>query len=146
MRFSQARADAFARYTLTGLLNHEIKKEGPEYILWMRRSELASVLGMMNSRHEHAQYVAERAATEGIVTGFLNDWIYFFYDASVSDFGVEVDISRATSITDAFENVHGSAAAEEMWERWDEEDISPDQPTKERKIKGRPSKKVAQES
>lgn len=142
MRFSRDRADAFASYTLPGLLDEAVKKDPSKYILWLRRSELAKILGMTNSRQEHVKYVSDQASLAGIVTGTISEWVYFFYSSIGDDFGMSVEVSRANAITEAFEKVYGSAAIDDLWERWNEEGISPDQPKAERKPKGHPSVKI----
>jgi len=143
MRFSEVRAEAFARYTLPGLLKKSRSSRGGKFILWMKRSELASVLGMTNARQEHALYVADHAAKENIVTAILPGWVYFFYDDESSSYGDQIDVSDATPITDAFAKVYGSEACDDMWEEWIENGTLPGALAKQPKSKGIPRKQAA---
>ncbi len=109
MAFNELRAQAFAEYTLTAILS-----EAKGAILTISRSDLAKILSVQKLWPNHVETIRGAAAQYGIGTANLGGTFVFFDLERVK--GKPLKVGDAVSITDRFEKVYGSKAADEMWE------------------------------
>jgi hypothetical protein len=110
MPFSQSRALAFAQYTLTALVRENIGKT-----LTISRQDLARVLDVEKLWDKHIEVIGAEATKYDIGTANLGSRIAFV--------GLErnlnvrpIEVTDAKEITDKFEQIYGSKAADDMWE------------------------------
>jgi hypothetical protein len=109
MPFSEQRALAFAEYTLTALL-----RDAKGSILTVSRSDLAKILQVQKLWPNHIEVVRAASAEQGVGTANLGSTIAFFDVHETKTKPLKVN--DGISITDRFEKVYGSRAADEMWE------------------------------
>lgn len=118
-RFSETRALAFSEYTLTALIEElagRRKRNAGAYILRVPKAGLAQVLGLTNSRRRHLDFVADVAARESVGMFLIGKWVYFVREGDADEHAEDLDVKDATAVTDEFERVYGSKAADAMWE------------------------------
>src|SRR5580698_929200 len=109
MAFNEQRARAFAEYTLTALL-----KEAKGTVLTAGRADLAKVLDVQKLWDSHIELVQTVAAKYDVGTANLGNIIAFFELNDVKK--KAIDVNDAKAVTDRFEHVFGSQAADEIWE------------------------------
>ena len=109
MPYSEQRAEAFAEYTLTALL-----RDAKGSILTVSRSDFAKILKVKRLWAEHIEAARAACAEEGIGVANLGSTFAFFELNEVKT--KQLKVADAISITDKFEKVYGSKAADEMWE------------------------------
>lgn len=112
MPFSETRALAFAHYTLTALIN---EKKGKAKILTISRPDLAKVLDVTKLWDKHIEMIAVAAAKWEIGVANLGNRIAFVQLPEDHKEGA-IEVHEARKITDKFEGVYGSKAADEMWD------------------------------
>lgn len=113
MPFSETRAYAFADYTLTALLD---EKKGKTKILTVSRQDLAKILDVSKLWDKHIEMIGTAAAKWEIGVANLGTKIAFV-QLSAGQEDMSMDVADARKITDNFEKVHGSKAADAMWEQ-----------------------------
>jgi len=113
MPFSQNRALAFAQYTLTAL-----RRESPGRILAVSRQDLARVLGVEKLWDKHIDLIRAEAAKYDIGTANLQSRVVFVDLENAANLH-DMDVGDATGITNQFERIYGSRAADDMWENGD---------------------------
>ena len=111
MPFSEDRALAFAEYTLTALVNEQDGK-----ILTISRPDLANVLGVEKLWDKHIDFIRKQAEKFDVGVANLGNRIAFVNLEKGSNLKA-IDPKDARKITDRFESVYGSRAADEMWEK-----------------------------
>ena len=111
MPFKEERANAFATYTLSALMEkHKSKK-----VLTIARPDLAKVLGVEKLWDKHIALISKEAEKHDIGTANLGSRIAFVNLYKNKDVRA-IDVEKATEITDQFEKLMGSKAADELWE------------------------------
>jgi hypothetical protein len=110
MPFSQSRALAFAQYTLTALV-----RENNGKILTISRHELARVLDVEKLWDKHIDVISAEATKYDVGTANLGSRIAFVGLEQNSNVQA-IDVKDAKEITDKFEHIYGSKAADDMWE------------------------------
>jgi hypothetical protein len=110
MPFSQTRALAFAQYTLTALVQENNGK-----VLTISRQDLARVLDVEKLWDKHVDVISAEAAKYDVGTANLGSRIAFVGLESNSNVR-PIDVGDAKEITDKFDHIYGSKAADDMWE------------------------------
>lgn len=110
MPFSQNRALAFAQYTLTALVNENNGKT-----LTISRQDLARVLDVEKLWDKHIEVISAEATKYDVGTANLGSRIAFVGLEDNSNVR-PIDVTDAKEITDKFEQIYGSKAADDMWE------------------------------
>ncbi len=118
MRFNEKRAKAFAEYTVTALLEELADKKNGEKktFLSFSKPDFSKILGTQKLRPEHIDTVRAKALEQGVCMANMGHTLIFFYYEKIEKACGAVTLKEAKEITDAFEKVYGSDAADEMWE------------------------------
>jgi hypothetical protein len=110
MPFNESRALAFAQYTLTALV-----EENKGKVLTITRQELARVLDVEKLWDKHIAAISAEAAKYDVGTANLGSRIAFVGLESKTNL-LPMDATEVKAITDRFEPLYGSKAADDMWD------------------------------
>jgi hypothetical protein len=114
MRFNEKRALAFAEYTITAILK-EAAREKKSFIK-ITRSDFSNILDTQKLRSEHVDLVRKAAAEQGVGMANMGHCLIFFSSEQIENEAKLLSAKEGRAITDRFEKLYGSAAADEMWE------------------------------
>lgn len=114
MRFNRKRAMAFGKYTITAMLFEAAERKNN--FVTINKREFAEMLDTQRLRPEHVDLVRSTAMDEGVVMADMGHAVVFFYFSDIEKTSESLSAERGRAVTDAFEKVYGSDAADEMWE------------------------------
>ena len=110
MPFREERALAFSRYTLPAIMDEQKGKT-----LVLTRAELAKILDVKNVWDQHIELISREAEKHEIATANLSSRIIFL-DLQKKSSLKTMNAKDAKAITDRFEKLFGSKAADGLWE------------------------------
>jgi hypothetical protein len=114
MRFNKRRATVFGEYTITAMLNEAAKRK--KTFVAISKPDFSKILGTQKLRPEHIDLVRATALEEGVGMANMGHTLVFFYFEGIERACEPLSARRGRDVTDAFERVYGSDAADEMWE------------------------------
>lgn len=116
MRFNQKRAMAFAEYTLPALVKKEAPKKNKHFIK-LTRANFSEILQTQRLRSEHIELVRRSAAEYGIAMANMGSYLVFFDIDDIDPLTPSAEDGH--DITDRFEALYGSQAADDVWSSGD---------------------------
>ena len=114
MRFNKKRAMAFGEYTITAMLWEAAKRK--KRFVTISKLDFAKILGTQKLWPEHIDLVRRTALEKGVGMANMGHTMLFFFFEDIENTCEALRAGRGRAVTDAFERVYGSNAADEMWE------------------------------